>query len=72
MRQVLIETQLFSPKAVRLTEGTNPGGNILVEGVLATVEAAQKEADELSDIFPNSEFYVESSYSEREPVTVTV
>ena len=38
MRQVLIETQLFSPKAVRLTEGTNPGGNILVEGVLATVE----------------------------------
>ena len=38
MKQVLIETQLFSPKAVRLTEGTNPGGNILVEGVLATVE----------------------------------
>ena len=38
MRQVLIETQLFSPKAVRLTEGTNPGGNILVEGVLATAE----------------------------------
>ena len=38
MRQVLIETQLFSPKVVRLTEGTNPGGNILVEGVLVTVE----------------------------------
>ena len=47
-------------------------GNIGHQGVYDTKEEAQKEADELSDIFPNSEFYVESSYSKREPVTVTV
>ncbi len=38
MKQVLIETQLFTPKPIKLTEGTNPNGNLMVEGILATVE----------------------------------
>jgi hypothetical protein len=38
MKQVLIETQLFSAKPIRLTEGTSSSGNPLVEGILATVE----------------------------------
>jgi hypothetical protein len=38
MKQVLIETQLFSPKPIKLTEGTTVNGNPLVEGILATVE----------------------------------
>jgi hypothetical protein len=38
MKQVLIETQLFSPKPIKLTEGITASGNPLVEGILATVE----------------------------------
>ena len=38
MKQVLIETQLFTPKPIKLTEGTTPNGNLIVEGILATVE----------------------------------
>jgi len=38
MKQVLIETQLFSAKPIRLTEGASSSGNPLVEGILATVE----------------------------------
>lgn len=38
MKQVLIETQLFTPKPIKLTESTNPNGNLIVEGILATVE----------------------------------
>lgn len=38
MKQVLIETQLFTPKPIKLTEGTAPNGNLMVEGILATVE----------------------------------
>jgi len=38
-KQVLIETQLFSPNKVSLTEGKlSDNGNPLVEGILATVE----------------------------------
>ena len=38
-KQVLIETQLFSPNKVSLTEGKlSENGNPLVEGILATVE----------------------------------
>jgi hypothetical protein len=39
MKQILIETQTFSPKnPLKLTEGKSPTGNLLVEGVLATAE----------------------------------
>lgn len=37
-KQLLIETRQFSPKPVRLVEGIRNGGNVFVEGVLATVE----------------------------------
>ena len=37
MKQVLIETSLFSAKPVKLIEGVG-NGNILVEGILATAE----------------------------------
>lgn len=38
MKQILIETQLFTPKPVSLIEGKMGGGNPVVEGILATVE----------------------------------
>jgi len=38
MKQILIETQLFSPKPVSLIEGKMGNGNPLVEGILATCE----------------------------------
>ena len=38
MKQVLIETQIFTAKPVKLAEGKSPSGNPLVEGVLATAE----------------------------------
>ena len=39
MKQVLIETQLFQPKKVSLTEGkVSERGNPMVEGILATAE----------------------------------
>ena len=47
-------------------------GNIGHQGVYDTEEAAQKRADELSDMFSDSSFYVEASDSEDEPVNVTV
>jgi len=37
-KQLLIETRHFDPKPIRLVEGVNKGGNIFVEGILATVE----------------------------------
>ena len=37
-KQLLIETQLFSPKPLQLSEGLKRGGNVFVEGILATVE----------------------------------
>ena len=37
-KQILIETQLFTPKPVSLIEGKMGGGNPVVEGILATVE----------------------------------
>jgi hypothetical protein len=36
MKQVLIETQTFTAKPVKLTEGKSSTGNPLVEGILAT------------------------------------
>jgi len=38
MKQILIETQTFSAKPVKLVEGKGSNGNILVQGILATVE----------------------------------
>ena len=37
-KELLIETRQFKPSPVRLVEGLNRGGNIFVEGILATVE----------------------------------
>ena len=37
-KQVLIETQIFSPSNLTLTEGKSPSGKPMVEGVLATAE----------------------------------
>ena len=37
-KELLIETRQFKPNPVRLVEGLNRGGNIFVEGILATVE----------------------------------
>ena len=47
-------------------------GNIGHQGVYDTKEEAQNEADRLSDMFPKSSFYIESSNSEKEPVNVTM
>jgi len=52
-----------------LEDGGN--GNIGHQGVYDTQEEAQNRADELTDMFPNSEFYVEASDSEDEPYSVT-
>jgi hypothetical protein len=38
MKQVLIETQFFTAKPLKLVEGTVPTNNPLVEGILATCE----------------------------------
>ena len=38
MKQVLIETQYFTAKPLKLVEGTVPTSNPLVEGILATCE----------------------------------
>ena len=38
MKQVLIETQTFTAKPVKLIEGKSSTGNPLVEGILATAE----------------------------------
>jgi len=46
-------------------------GEIGHQGVYDTQEEAQNRADELTDMFPNSEFYVEASDSENEPYSVT-
>lgn len=37
-KQLLIETRHFSPSPVTLLEGKGNGGNVFVEGILATVE----------------------------------
>ena len=37
-KELLIETRQFTPKPVRLIEGMGNGGNVFVEGILATVE----------------------------------
>jgi hypothetical protein len=37
-KQLLIETKYFNPSPVRLLEGQGNGGNVFVEGILATVE----------------------------------
>lgn len=47
-------------------------GNIGWQGYYNTAEEAQKRANELSDMFPNSSFYVEAGNSPKEPVNVTV
>jgi hypothetical protein len=47
-------------------------GNIGWQGYYNTAEEAQKRADKLSDMFPNSSFYVEAGNSPKEPVNVTV
>lgn len=52
-----------------LEDGGN--GNIGHQGVYDTQEEAQNIANELTDMFPNSEFYVEASASEDEPYNVT-
>ena len=52
-----------------LEDGGN--GNIGHQGVYDTQEEAQNRADELADMFSNSEFYVEASDSEDEPYSVT-
>ena len=38
MKKILIETQLFKPKGMMLSEGVSDRGNPLVEGILATAE----------------------------------
>lgn len=38
MKQILIETQTFTAKPIKITEDRNSNGNILVQGVLATAE----------------------------------
>lgn len=38
MKQILIETNLFTATSVKLTEDLNKNGNMLVKGVLATAE----------------------------------
>ena len=52
-----------------LEDGGN--GNIGHQGVYDTQEESQNRADELTDMFSNSEFYVEASDSEDEPYSVT-
>jgi len=47
-------------------------GRIGHQGYYNTPEEAKKRADELSDMFPKSEFYVEAYPSKKEPVTVTM
>jgi len=47
-------------------------GRIGHQGYYETPEEAKKRADELSDMFPKSYFYVEAYPSKREPVTVTM
>jgi hypothetical protein len=47
-------------------------GRIGHQGYYNTEEEAKQRADELSDMFPKSEFYVEAYPSKREPVTVTM
>ncbi len=37
-KEFLIETQKFHPNPIQLAEGIKSGGNIIVEGILATVE----------------------------------
>jgi hypothetical protein len=37
-KQLLIETRHFDPKPMKLVEGMSKGGNVFVEGILATVE----------------------------------
>ena len=37
-KQILIETSLFIPKPISLTEGKSVNGNLLVKGILATAE----------------------------------
>lgn len=37
-KQLLIETRHFIPQPTHLVEGMKNGGNIFVEGILATVE----------------------------------
>ena len=52
-----------------LEDGGN--GEIGHQGVYDTKEEAQNRADELSDMFPNSSFYIEASDSQDEPYSVT-
>lgn len=47
-------------------------GRIGHQGYYNTPEEAQKRADELADMFPRSEFYIEAYPSTKEPVTVTM
>jgi hypothetical protein len=47
-------------------------GEIGHQGVYDTKEEAQNRADSLSDMFPDSSFYVEASDSEDEPYSVTM
>ena len=47
-------------------------GEIGHQGVYDTKEEAQNKADSLSDMFPDSSFYVEASDSEDEPYSVTM
>jgi hypothetical protein len=47
-------------------------GRIGHQGYFDTLEEAQKEAKRLADYFPRNYFYVESSNSKNEPVTVTI
>jgi hypothetical protein len=46
-------------------------GNIGHQGVYDTQEKAQNSVNDLTDMFPNSEFYIEASDSEDEPYSVT-
>lgn len=47
-------------------------GRIGHQGYYNTEAEAQKRANDLSDMFPKSEFYVEAYPSKKEPVTVTM
>lgn len=46
--------------------------NIGWKGYFSTIDEAKKEADKLSDYFPNSSFQIEISTSKKEPVNTTI
>ncbi len=46
--------------------------NIGWQGYFLTLKDAKKEADKLSNYFPNNHFQIESSNSKKEPINTTI